>query len=286
MTPISSSAGVLGTAETLTELWALVSPSTGIDVSVNVPNAGTKTLILFGSSYSPSAGYTAALDGSTKLSITAVNASAWVTPSTVNVMVAQILGEGLSTAPAAPALPGRPITNILDKGNQQAEMQYSFLTTQTNVSVGWTFASSPTALVTGWWKEVQMVPYVPVLQVPANNATSVSTNLTLSWLSNAGPTASSFGLQICSSSSFIANDISLSGIANQFYFNPSLGYTTDYWWRVNATDASGTSDFTSAWKFTTGAATSIKAVSGMAYANIKAVSGLAKASISKIAKLA
>ena len=93
------------------------------------------------------------------------------------------------------------------------------------------------------------VPPAPTLLSPADGATIMSLPLTLSWNSSSG--ASYYSLQVSTSSSFTS-----------FIFNDSVGYvtnkqivglnnTTQYYWRVNATNSYGISGWSTAWSFTT-----------------------------------
>jgi hypothetical protein len=96
----------------------------------------------------------------------------------------------------------------------------------------------------------------PVLALPANGATDVSTTPTLSW--NAVPVncaATSYGLQIAKDSSFSSSSIVVnqSGITSTSYPVPSgkLSNSTTYYWRVNAKKADGTILWSEVWSFTT-----------------------------------
>ncbi len=92
-------------------------------------------------------------------------------------------------------------------------------------------------------------PSTPTLSSPSNGATGVSINLTLSWNASAG--ATSYQLQVSASSSFSTTIVDQSGIATTSYAVSGLNNNTVYYWRVNATNASGTSAYSVAWSFTT-----------------------------------
>ncbi|MFH0990824.1 MAG: fibronectin type III domain-containing protein [bacterium] len=87
----------------------------------------------------------------------------------------------------------------------------------------------------------------PIHTSPADGSTSVPVNVTLQWNSVAG--ATSYSIEVATSSNF-------SGASTHTSATPSLTLTslqnnTMYYWRVNATDGSTTSGWSSAWKFTT-----------------------------------
>jgi len=91
-------------------------------------------------------------------------------------------------------------------------------------------------------------PAAPSLSSPANGATNLATNPTLSWIASSG--ASSYGVQVSttpdfsttvSNTSVTSTSIGLSGLANG----------TTYYWRVNASNSAGTSAWSSSYSFTT-----------------------------------
>jgi hypothetical protein len=93
------------------------------------------------------------------------------------------------------------------------------------------------------------VPSVPVAVSPVNGSTNQAIALTLSWQASAG--ASTYRVQFAADSLFtmlLAND---STITTTSYAVASLSNLTQYFWRINAKNASGTSAFTATQKFTT-----------------------------------
>ncbi|OGS36050.1 MAG: hypothetical protein A2293_05950 [Elusimicrobia bacterium RIFOXYB2_FULL_49_7] len=88
---------------------------------------------------------------------------------------------------------------------------------------------------------------------PSNNATNQTTSLKLSW--NTVATATSYGIQVSSDSTFAVSVVygqtGLS-VANQTV--TGLLYSTTYYWRVNATNAGGTSEWSAANSFRTATA--------------------------------
>ncbi|MDP2207795.1 MAG: S8 family serine peptidase [Bacteroidota bacterium] len=93
------------------------------------------------------------------------------------------------------------------------------------------------------------VPPVPTLLSPSNGATGIVTNPTLSW--NASSGATSYRLQVSTSSAFSTLTIDQSGITTTSRAISGLANGTIYYWRVNATNTAGTSGWSSVWNFTT-----------------------------------
>ena len=93
------------------------------------------------------------------------------------------------------------------------------------------------------------VPVAPVLTAPANAALNQPTNPTLIWNSVSG--ADTYRLQVSTSNTFastVYND-STRTTASQAISGLAVG--TTYYWRVNAKNAAGTSNYSIVWSFTT-----------------------------------
>jgi hypothetical protein len=99
-------------------------------------------------------------------------------------------------------------------------------------------------------------PGIPTLISPANDTTGVQIDAVLSW--NAAPNAQSYGLQISLNSTFTpAVEIPL--ITATTFTTPNLAHNTRYYWRVNAANNEGTSDWSEARSFTTTATMDLNA---------------------------
>jgi uncharacterized lipoprotein YddW (UPF0748 family) len=94
-------------------------------------------------------------------------------------------------------------------------------------------------------------PPVPVLALPVNNAVNIEDTVILKW--NYPALASSYGLQISTDPTF-ASGIFLNqrGILDTFKVITGLEGQQQYYWRVNSTNAGGTSSFSNSFSFTTG----------------------------------
>jgi len=92
-------------------------------------------------------------------------------------------------------------------------------------------------------------PPPPTLASPSNGTTGVSTSPTLSWNSSSG--ATSYALQVSTSSAFSSFVVNQSGITSTSYTVSGLANNTTYYWRVNAFSSAGTSGWSSIWSFTT-----------------------------------
>jgi hypothetical protein len=93
-------------------------------------------------------------------------------------------------------------------------------------------------------------PSAPTLSSPSDGATGVSLTPSLSWNSSSG--ATSYQLQVSTVSSFSSTVVNQTGIAATSY-TVNLNGNTSYYWRVNASNVAGTSSWSSARSFTTGA---------------------------------
>jgi transcriptional regulator CtsR len=86
-------------------------------------------------------------------------------------------------------------------------------------------------------------PAAPVLTSPASAATVSTLTPRLQW--NASTGATSYGLQVATTSAFTTLLVNVTGITGLFYdVAPGLNWNTTYYWRVNATNSYGS---TSSW---------------------------------------
>jgi photosystem II stability/assembly factor-like uncharacterized protein len=95
----------------------------------------------------------------------------------------------------------------------------------------------------------QEIPAAPVLLSPGNGATGVSTNPTLSWGASVG--TESYHLQLSDLSDFsnlIVDEDSIETISLEV---KGLLNDATYYWRVNAANDFGASDWSAVWNFTT-----------------------------------
>jgi hypothetical protein len=96
-------------------------------------------------------------------------------------------------------------------------------------------------------------PPTPVLLSPADGISELGLSMTLHW--EPAEWAHSYRIQIAKGTSNVIADIS--GITETNYTATDLEYGTNYTWRVNATNPSGTSSWSSRWNFTTAYLTSL-----------------------------
>ena len=96
------------------------------------------------------------------------------------------------------------------------------------------------------------VPSAPVLLAPASAAVNQSLTPTLNW--NAASGATSYDLQVSTSSNFTAAVQNFNGLTSVSKALSGLANNTVYYWRVSATNASGTSLWSATFFFTTLAA--------------------------------
>ncbi len=94
-------------------------------------------------------------------------------------------------------------------------------------------------------------PLPPTLTSPQSGTIGVSPNVTLSWSSSGVVT--SYQVQVSRDPGFSTLDINVN-TTNGSLALPALTASTTYYWRVNATNQSGTSDWSQVWSLATGAA--------------------------------
>lgn len=102
------------------------------------------------------------------------------------------------------------------------------------------------------WHFTTMVapPAAPILTSPPNNSTGISRTPTLTW--NTVPNANSYRVQVSTSSTFGTTVVNaVTGAATQYTVTTALQYNTLYYWRVQATNAGGTGNWSTVWNFTT-----------------------------------
>ncbi len=103
------------------------------------------------------------------------------------------------------------------------------------------------------WKFTTLLapPVQPILVSPPNNSTDISTTPTLDW--DSVPYAASYRIQISTDPGFVTTITNISGLTASQYNVPGgvLENNTLYYWRVNATNAAGTSPFSAVWNFRT-----------------------------------
>lgn len=92
-------------------------------------------------------------------------------------------------------------------------------------------------------------PAAPTLVSPTNGQTNVSRTPTLTW--NASSGATSYRVQVSTSSAFTTTVYDQSGITSTSTTLPTLGGRVWHYWRVSATNAGGTSGWSATWNFRT-----------------------------------
>ena len=93
------------------------------------------------------------------------------------------------------------------------------------------------------------VPSTPVLTIPENQSTNLPVALTFEW--EAADLAESYRLQVSKVSDFSSTVVNTGGITATSYEVSDLEHSQTYYWRVNASNESGTGSWSSVWNFTT-----------------------------------
>lgn len=148
-------------------------------------------------------------------------------------------------------------TTVLDQSGITAS-QYALVSAVLNYSTSyyWRVNATGTGGTSGWsaqwfFSTQDPPPIIPVLTAPLNGATNVSLTPTLNW--NDVPNASYYHLQVSTSNTFSSTVIDVNGLANSGYVVQTGAFTNGsvYYWRVNATNTGGTSEWSTVWNFTT-----------------------------------
>jgi len=100
-----------------------------------------------------------------------------------------------------------------------------------------------------WFFTTAGLPQPPTLSSPANGAANISLPPVLNW--NASPAANSYRLQVSTNDQFTNIVYDLAGLTNTNQQVNSLLESTQYYWRVNATNNNGTSGWSNVFNFTT-----------------------------------
>ncbi len=94
-----------------------------------------------------------------------------------------------------------------------------------------------------------VVPAAPILSQPANGAGGLGTTVTVSWDSSNG--ASTYAVQISTVSGFTSFAANQTGVTTLSFSVTGLSLNGTYYWRVNATNVSGTGAWSSVRTFST-----------------------------------
>lgn len=94
-------------------------------------------------------------------------------------------------------------------------------------------------------------PGTPVLNIPANNATNISTTGSFGWSADAS--IIKWRLQLAKDNAFTNIALTTNPTSNNFTLtsNEKLSNNTNYWWRVKGFTATDSSDWSPVWAFTT-----------------------------------
>jgi fibronectin type 3 domain-containing protein len=93
------------------------------------------------------------------------------------------------------------------------------------------------------------IPAAPALTSPENESINVATSLQVQW--QASPGADSYRVQLSTVQDFSSTVLNVGSITGMSHQVNGLNNSTTYYWRVNATNESGTSSWSTVWSFTT-----------------------------------
>ncbi len=138
-------------------------------------------------------------------------------------------------------------TNIVVNSQQVSTLAYS-------TKYYWRVKAKNFTGTSNWsevWKftTTSAFPSIPNLISPVNGALNQSLSVALDW--NASEGASSYALQVSTQADFSSTLINQSGLAATSFTAGGLSNGTTYYWRVNAANAGGTSEWSEVRSFTT-----------------------------------
>lgn len=93
------------------------------------------------------------------------------------------------------------------------------------------------------------IPPIPTLSTPKDTTSNIAVPVVLTWNESKG--ATSYTLQVSASSSFSSFVFNKSDITTTTQQIPDTNYLKIYYWRVNAGNSLGTSNWSKVWSFTT-----------------------------------
>ncbi len=141
----------------------------------------------------------------------------------------------------------------------------------------WSLAMNPTGYVFtgadsgGVYKSTNptsgTAPAAPILAAPSDGLINAPNKIEFKW--NPSPTALTYEIQVSTDAGFSSIYLSRTGLTTTSLYLDTLSRQTEYYWRVSATNSSGTSAWSNVWNFTTSAVvpptiTSISPTSGSA----------------------
>ncbi len=94
-----------------------------------------------------------------------------------------------------------------------------------------------------------LAPLAPTLSSPSNGSSNVSKTPNLIWYASSG--ASTYNVEVATDAGFSNKVYTYSGASTSTTVSPALSVRTTYYWRVSASNANGTSPW-STWSFRTG----------------------------------
>ena len=279
--PVSPASGAANQATALTLTWGTVANAASYDVQAS-------TVATFASMVSNQSGLVAASAAMSGLSnsttyywrVNATNAggtsawsSAWSFTTIVAVPGAPTLSSpvtGASGQSTSPALSWGAVTGAASYSIHVSTIA-TFASTVSNqagitaitASVSglsnsttyyWQVNATNVAGTSAWsgaWSFTTVIaaPSAPVPASPASGSTNQATALTLTW--GTVTNAASYDVQVSTVATFASMVSNQSGLVAASAAMSGLSNSITYYWRVNATNAGGTSTWSSAWSFTT-----------------------------------
>ena len=137
-------------AETISELWYLLDPSTGSSYTLSIPNNG-KTLYVTLASFCANnpERYKSVFDSATGNTTTSTNTIVTTTTTYNGSVLFQIMGNGNNAAPTAN---NQILLYAVDRGNYSDDSQYALQTDAGTINFTWTVGNGSWTSSLGVWR--------------------------------------------------------------------------------------------------------------------------------------
>lgn len=207
----------------------------------------TGTLSINGTN-APCTGVLVAIDPDTLSVCRGATAATTVTVTISGTMTVNLSASGLGAGVTAAFAPN----TLTSTGNSTLTFTAAAGATLGNQTITVTATSGATTVTKTILLVVASGAPTTVLNTPANNATALSNNPTLTWTATPSVGAT-YQIQVATNNTFTNIVATASNLTtNTYTVTPALANATTYYWRVRSTNSCGAGAYSSTFSFTTG----------------------------------